>query len=139
MLLHTKVINHPLIKQLVGFASVGVIATLVHALVFNLCFTLLSFHHVWANVAGFSVAFSVSYFGQFYWVFKQQAAQVKSKKSTFLKFLSTALTGFAINLLWAYLILTVMQLHHYFYLALLTFVTPLVLFCLNKLWVFKVK
>jgi putative flippase GtrA len=124
-------------QQLVSFAIVGVGATLTHAIIFNISFEQLRLHHLIANILGFCIAFLVSYLGQFHWTFKEQAIQLEDKRSAFFKFLKTALLGFALNLFWSFLILVFLQLHHYFYLALLTFVTPILIFLLNKFWVFK--
>ncbi|PKF61962.1 hypothetical protein CW745_08220 [Psychromonas sp. psych-6C06] len=137
MKLLRELATNTLFQQLVSFAIVGVGATLTHALVFNVAFDQLQFHHLFANILGFCVAFTVSYLGQFHWTFKAQTIQLADKRSAFFKFLKTALLGFAVNLFWSFLILEVLHLHHYFYLALLTFVTPILIFMLNKFWVFK--
>lgn len=129
--------NNTLFQQLVSFAIVGVGATLTHAIIFNISFELLQLHHLIANILGFCIAFLVSYLGQFHWTFKEQAIQLADKRSAFFKFLKTALLGFAVNLFWSFLILEFLQLHHYYYLALLTFVTPVLIFLLNKFWAFK--
>lgn len=126
-----------LFQQLVSFAIVGVGATLTHAIIFNISFELLQLYHLIANIFGFCIAFLVSYLGQFHWTFKEQSIQLADKRGAFFKFLKTALLGFAVNLFWAFLILELLQLHHYYYLALLTFVTPILIFILNKFWVFK--
>lgn len=137
MKLLRELATNRLFQQLASFAIVGVGATLTHAIMFNIAFEQLQFHHLVANILGFCLAFLVSYLGQFHWTFKEQAIQLKDKRSAFFKFLKTALLGFAVNLFWSYLILVFLQFHHYYYLALLTFVTPILIFLLNKFWVFK--
>ncbi|WP_022942804.1 GtrA family protein [Psychromonas hadalis] len=137
MKLLRELATNRLFQQLVSFSIVGVGATLTHAVIFNLVFQQLQFHHFIANILGFCLAFLVSYLGQFHWTFKEQAIQLTDKRSAFVKFFKTALLGFAVNLFWSFIILEFLQLHHYYYLALLTFVTPILIFVLNKFWVFK--
>ena len=137
MKLIRKLATNTLFQQLVSFAIVGVGATLTHAIIFNIAFEQFNFHHLIANILGFCIAFLVSYLGQFHWTFKEQAIQLNDKRGAFLKFLKTALLGFSVNLFWSYLILEILQLHHYYYLVLLTFVTQVFIFLLNKFWVFK--
>ena len=137
MKLVRELATNSLSQQLVSFFIIGVGATLTHAIVFNISFEQLQLHHFMANILGFCIAFLVSYLGQFHWTFKDQTIQLSDKRSTFFKFLKIALLGFLVNLLWSYLILEFLLLHHYYYLALLTFVTPILIFMLNKFWVFK--
>lgn len=132
-----KLKNLTNIQQILSFAIVGVGATLTHASVFHLCYEEAKLNHFVANLIGFAVAFLVSYLGQFKWTFKQEAKQVSHQGKAFLRFFQTALIGLGLNLVWASLVLDWLQLHHYVYLAMLTFVTPVLIFLLNKFWVFK--
>ncbi|MCE2573156.1 GtrA family protein [Motilimonas eburnea] len=125
------------LEQLASFAIVGVGATLTHALVFHILFDSVGLAQLPANIVGFLVAFTVSYLGQFKWTFKAEAAAVSCQKSAFVRFFKTAIFGLLLNLLWAFVTIDWLGLHHYVYLALLTFVTPVVIFALNKFWVFK--
>lgn len=134
----SKLKNHNIkLGQLISFAVVGVGATLTHALVFHILFAWVGVAHLLANIGGFLVAFSVSYLGQFKWTFKTEAAAVSCQKRAFVRFFKTAILGLLLNLLWAFITIDWLGLHHYFYLALLTLVTPVVIFTLNKFWVFK--
>ncbi|MFO6424402.1 GtrA family protein [Motilimonas sp. KMU-193] len=131
-------INHNIkLGQLISFAVVGVGATLTHALVFHILFAWFGWTQLPANIGGFLVAFAVSYLGQFKWTFKTEAAAVSCQKRAFVRFFKTAIFGLLLNLLWAFITIDWLGLHHYVYLALLTFVTPVIIFALNKFWVFK--
>ncbi|MDO6526090.1 GtrA family protein [Motilimonas sp. 1_MG-2023] len=123
--------------QLVSFAVVGVGATLTHAMVFHALYAWVNVAQLPANILGFLVAFSVSYLGQFKWTFKTEAQAVTSQKKAFIRFAKTAAIGLLLNLTWAGITIDWLGLHHYVYLVLLTFVTPVVIFALNKFWVFK--
>ncbi len=125
------------LKQLLSFGLVGVGATITHACVFHLLYEYGHQHQLVANIVGFLIAFMVSYLGQFHWTFKQEALALTNKSRAFLRFFKTALIGLTINLIWAGIIIDALSLHHYIYLFFLTFITPLVIFLLNKFWVFR--
>lgn len=137
-LLKRQISQHNInLGQLISFAVVGVGATLTHAWVFHALYAWAEMAQLPANIFGFLVAFSVSYLGQFKWTFKTEAQAATSQKKAFIRFGKTALFGLLLNLGWAGLTIDWLGLHHYVYLALLTFVTPVVIFLLNKFWVFK--
>lgn len=123
--------------QLVSFAVVGVGATLTHALAFHVLYAWVDVTQLPANIIGFLVAFCVSYLGQFKWTFKTEAQAATCQKKAFMRFAKTAAIGLLLNLAWAGITIDWLGLHHYVYLALLMFVTPVVIFLLNKFWVFK--
>src|SRR5689334_4721737 len=65
----------PLFYQMTRFATVGVVAAVVH---FSLVVLLVEFcflHPLYANVIAFFLAFQVSYFGHRYWTFKGTSAR----------------------------------------------------------------
>lgn len=124
-------------QQLLRFALVGGGATLVHAAVFQLLFAGFFWSQLTANVAGFVVALLFSFAGQSLFTFKAQASGWLAWLRLFMRFSQAALLGFALNLFWAALVIDWLQLSHYWYLALLVGVTPILLFAINRLWVFR--
>ena len=54
-----------------------------------------------------------------------------------LRFLLVSLLGLVINSFLAFAVVDYMLLPHLYYIALMIFFTPIVLFTVNKLWVFK--
>lgn len=129
--------DYPKLVQLTSFAIVGGLASLVHVGVFHVIFVYFSVTHWLANLAGFSLAFIVSYLGQFRWTFRQEAKKILDPHKAFGRFLRIALIGLGLNLFWAYLFIDILAWHHFFYLSMLLFVTPVVVFLLTKFWAMK--
>jgi putative flippase GtrA len=78
------------------FALVGIAATLTHAGVSALLLEIGHVHAMLANLAGFVVAFGVSFSGHYYWSFshlRQHNAALKAM----LRFFLIAVSGFALN------------------------------------------
>ncbi len=80
-------------RRLLTFGFFGGLATLVHFAVATTIFRLASGHIFLANLAGFMVAFAVSYLGHYHFTFRSSA----SHGAAMPRFLATALAGLAIN------------------------------------------
>ena len=121
-----------MVMQLVRFAGVGVLATLVHICTALVAYELLSFASLWANFAGFAVAVFVSYFGHARITFKTEADHGQQ----FPRFLFVALVGLATSssVVW----LNSDRLGHSFGLSMLlvAIAVPLVSFFAMKFFVF---
>lgn len=84
-----------------------------------------------ANVIGFSVAFNVSYFGHRNWTFASDSAH----RTTFWRFLTVALTSFALN---EALYSVLLQFMNYdLALAIVLVAVSALTFVLSKLWAFR--
>ena len=79
--------------QFARFGVIGMCAACTHVLVV-LAITQMSVALAIANIAGFLVAFWVSYFGHLYFTFGHQASR---SKRTLIKFMFVACSGFLIN------------------------------------------
>ena len=126
-----------LIQQLSKFASVGVIATGVHALVYGLVGRLLE--PMLANLIAFIIAFVFSYSGHFLWTFRTQTQGQKVHKSFAyqLRFLVVAMSGLLLNSLAVWVVTEWLQVDYLYAVFPMVFVVPLVTFALAKGWAFK--
>ena len=126
-----------LIQQLSKFASVGVVATGVHALVYGLVGRLLE--PMLANLIAFIIAFVFSYTGHFLWTFRTQTQGQKVHKAFAyqLRFLVVAMSGLLLNSLGVWVVTEWLEMGYLFALAPMIFVVPLVTFFLAKRWAFK--
>jgi len=119
---------------LLRFASVGVLATLVHAAVYTLCIALTELHAQAANFCGYAIALLVSWAGQRHWTFAHVAnADGTSAK---FRFLATSLLGYLLNAAWVALVTGILGIAEYYALVGIVFVTPGCIFLLLKFWVF---
>ena len=126
-----------LIQQLSKFASVGVIATGVHALVYGLVGRLLE--PMFANLIAFLIAFVFSYSGHFLWTFRTQTQGQKVHRAFAfqLRFLIVAMSGLLLNSLAVWVVTEWLQVDYLYAVFPMVFVVPLVTFALAKLWAFK--
>ena len=122
-----------LVLQMLRFGAVGIGATLTHLA------TAWATHHglglsaFAANLAGFLVAFCVSYFGHFYWSFRLKEGHGRSLG----RFLVVAVTGYALSNVVVWLV--VHRWGQSFDLALLgiLMVVPTTSYVLSRLWAFR--
>jgi len=78
------------------FALVGIAATLTHAGISGFLLETGALPAMLANLAGFAVAFGVSFCGHFYWSFSHLRQQGTALKAM-LRFFLIAVSGFALN------------------------------------------
>ena len=126
-----------LVAQLSKFASVGVVATGVHALVYGVVGRFLE--PMLANLIAFLIAFVFSYSGHFLWTFRAQTEGQKVHKAFAfqLRFLIVALSGLLLNSLAVWVVTEWLQIDYLYAVVPMVFVVPLVTFALAKLWAFK--
>ncbi len=79
----TRITGFDLLAQLLRFASVGVVATVVH---FAVALSLLQLGAVaqLANLLGFLIAFAVSFIGHYVWTFRSDAVVTQAVLRFFL-------------------------------------------------------
>ena len=122
-----------LLKEGLRFGVVGAAATAVHvSVVVALVETDLS-GVFWSNFFAFNTAVFVSYFGHKNWTFK--ATGLFSELLP--KFFATAVLGLCLNQLIMYVGTNIYKAHYQLLLALAVTVVPLVVYVLNKFWVFS--
>ena len=126
-----------LIYQLSKFASVGVVATGVHAIVYAVIGAVLE--PMLANLIAFFVAFLFSYLGHFLWTFRDQT-QGREVHKAFVyqfRFLLVALSGLLLNSLAVWVVTQWLQIDYLYAIGPMVFVVPLVTFTLAKGWAFR--
>ena len=126
-----------LLAQLSKFASVGVIATAVHAVVYGFAGRLLE--PMLANLLGFIVAFIFSYSGHFLWTFRAQTQGQQLHKAIAyqFRFLVVAVSGLMLNSVAVWVVTQWLQIDYLYAVVPMVLVVPVVTFALAKLWAFK--
>lgn len=81
-----------MISQLVRFGCVGTVAAALHLAVVSLLVVLLEMPPLLANVAGFGVAFQVTYFGHRQWTFR-----AGKRSGDYGRMLLLSVAAFALN------------------------------------------
>ncbi|UVO50797.1 GtrA family protein [Sphingomonas sp. SUN019] len=122
--------------QLVRFGIAGGLATLCYAAVYSpLAATKLTSEQV-ANIFGYLVAVLVGFWLHSRWSFRGHGA---SATKTGPRFFAVSLLSYGANTFWVWLLTddAVMAGPWWWPLIPILFVTPLVTFSLNRLWVFK--
>lgn len=130
-----------LLHQYAKFGLVGLTATAVHISVFTLLIELLNIRPIIANVAAFSIAVFVSYWGNFYWTFKapidMEMGYRRYPSNSLAKFVVVAVTGLLLNSLIVYLTVDLLSLPYGYAIILMVSIVPVIVFALNKLWAFR--
>jgi putative flippase GtrA len=116
--------------QVLKFGVVGLLATAVHSAIY-MAAVLQGVAPLVANLAGFGVAFLVSFLGHWRWTFVQAAAPVRR---ALLKFLLTSLMGLASNSACTWLAAERLRLPPASALIGILFVTPLLVFRVATRW-----
>jgi len=126
-----------LLFQLTRFASVGLIATGVHALSYA-SFSAIGIDPLLSNLFAFLIAFSISFIGHFKWTFKNAVGDqnIHTAWRAQIKFLVVALTGLSLNSLSVLVITDWLDAHYLLAILPMVFVVPLITFGLSKVWVF---
>jgi putative flippase GtrA len=126
-----------LIHQLSKFASVGIVATGVHALVYGVVGRFLE--PMLANLIAFLIAFLFSYLGHFLWTFRDQTQgrEVHKAFAYQFRFLLVALSGLLLNSLAVWVVTEWLQVDYLYAVFPMVFVVPLVTFAFAKGWAFK--
>ena len=123
-----------MIGQVARFAVVGAAAAATHFVVAVACVRALRIDPQLANVAGFLVAFTISFLGQWRWTFAAHAAPLARALPAFF---AVALGGFAANALAYRLLLTYTPLRYDVALALVLIFVAAMTFVLSRFWAFR--
>lgn len=126
-------VNQKLIKQLCRFGLVGGMATIINCTVFVLLADTLKLQPLSANFLAFLSAFLISYFGHSWWTFKHN----HHTKEKLAKFLTTSLMGLALNSGFVWVLMHCLYQSAYVAVLPMVFITPLLIFFINKSWVFN--
>lgn len=123
----------PLINQLFRFGVVGGLSTLLNSLTFVVLVDSLKVQPFLGNLLASLLAFWISYFGHSCWTFGNK----RHSTEKFLKFLTMALLGLSINTAFVWVLMHCLHQSAYIATLPMIFVTPLLIFFINKYWVFK--
>lgn len=126
-------IDRKLLRQLLVFGMVGVVATITHYLVALACHELLDVNLYGANLAGYGTAVAVSYVGHGRLTF-----QTELNQSVLQRFLVVSLAAFFASEGLLAALEAGLQLPHRVSLAVVVMIIPAISFVLNKLWVYRV-
>lgn len=119
-------------QTLLKFASVGVLATLVHLSVFFLCKTI-AINVLAANFIAWLFAVFISYIGHKNWTFSATTPNANLK--TQFKFVINSLLSLAFNSCFTYVFTTLYPSNLLTTISIIFF-TPLISFLVMKYWVF---
>tara|TARA_A100001518_G_C1224198_1_gene70754 strand:+ start:3188 stop:3580 length:393 start_codon:yes stop_codon:yes gene_type:complete len=116
------------------FVSVGLLATLVHALIFLIFLEKFRINEQISNLIGFIFAFIVSYTGQRKWTFSERIVTHKIKSQ--VKFFLSSLLSLILNMLWVYITVHILGLHASYATLGMIFITPIIIYMILNYWVF---
>jgi putative flippase GtrA len=116
------------------FAVVGLFNTFVHVATTVLAVEEFGVHPVPASVAGFTLAFCVSFVLNTYWTFKQK----DQLHRRFSRFLIVSISAMLLNTAIMYLAVDILHIHYMLGLATVLIVVPLYNFLLNLKWSYRV-
>ncbi len=124
-------VNH--LKQIFKFGVVGGLATLMNSVMFLVFVNSFKIAPLFGNFLAFLCSFSISYFGHARWTFDNQ----KHSKEKLIKFLIVSLMGLMVNSLFVWIVIHLLHQSAIVVTIPMMFITPLVIFYINKLWIFK--
>ncbi len=120
-------------KQIVRFIFVGGAAFGVHFSIVSIIVPL-GAHPLAANVAGFLLAFGVSYLGHRHWTFPSASS---ARHAALMRFFFVAVSGFALNEALYWFLLTATVLDYRTALVIVLAAVAVVTFTVSKLWAFR--
>ena len=131
--------NYSLILQYLNFGLVGFFATLIHASLYHLLMSENELTSLVNNFFAFIMAFFVSLIGQFFYTFKNERSLLSSEehKRAIFRFFIVAIIGLMINSFFSWIIVDVFMHDHRIFIAVMVVITPVILFIMNKTWVFE--
>lgn len=120
--------------QLVRYAINGGLITVLYAIVYWLVLHLTALSPQWANVAGFLVAVVAGYVVHSQVTFRGHGGRSRGTK---VRFVIASFMGYAVNAFWVWLVTAHLHLPEDMPLIPIVFVTPIMLFAVNRWWVFR--
>lgn len=128
-----------LVLQVSRFASVGLVATGVHALVYGVLGGFSNITPMAANLLAFVVAFGFSYLGHFRFTFSEQmqGRSALQSYSVQLRFFVVALLGLGLNALGVWVTTDYLKANYLLAILPMVFIVPLITFGVSKIWAFR--
>lgn len=128
--------EHQATGQLVRFVIAGGLTTALYTLVYSPLAGLKITSEQVANLCGYVVAVTSGYLLHSNWSFRGHGA---APRQTTMRFFAVSLISYGMNTFWVWLLTDDAMLNGPFWWPLIPvlFVTPLITFALNRLWVFS--
>lgn len=128
-----------LIAQIVRYGVVGLGVTLVQAAVYWLLAARAGLHSQFANLVGYGVAVLLGYglHGRFTFADEARDGSAAAHAARGARFAMVSLVSLALNALWVWLCVSWRHWPEWTPIPAMIFVTPGVVFLLNRLWVFR--
>jgi len=123
------------LKSATWFTIIGIIAAITHYVVAVLLEGLQILPAIYANIAGFLLAFPVSFFGHSAFSFPSEKS---SNRLTAVRFFAVAVLGFIANQSLIVLNLMSFDLPFWFVLGIAMFIVAISTYLLSRYWAFKV-
>lgn len=122
--------------QIVRYGLSGLFITACQATIYWTLATLAGWHPQLANTTGYVAAVLIGYVTHSLFTFRDQDSD-GNHAARGVKFVAVSLLSYALNALWVFLCVTHMQWPEWSPIPAMIFVTPAVVFGLNRQWVFR--
>ena len=121
------------LSKLLRYALIGGIATLVHAVILWVFVTFVDLRPSLATILGFLAAFSVSYFGHYYFTFQS----TESHRRALPRFLAIALSGAVLNWLIFVVVYDGLRMDYWIAFLIAVIVVPIFVYAMSGRLAFK--
>jgi putative flippase GtrA len=128
--------NRALIAQVIRYAITGGFVTLIGAGVYRYLATNLGYAPLIANAAAYLVAVAIGYVLHSRYSFRGHGSR-DNEAVTGSRFFVGSLVSWALNSLFVWIVTSVMALHPDWGLVPIIFITPVIMFVVNRRWVFQ--
>lgn len=122
--------------QIVRYGLSGLFITACQATIYWTLAALAGWHPQLANTTGYVAAVMIGYVTHSLFTFRDQDGD-GNHAARGVKFVAVSLLSYALNALWVFLCVTHMQWPEWSPIPAMIFVTPAVVFGLNRQWVFR--
>jgi putative flippase GtrA len=122
--------------QIVRYGLTGLFVTACQAAIYWCLAALAGLHPQAANLIGYLAAVAIGYVSHSLFTFRGHGGEV-SHATRGAKFVAVSLISYALNALWVYLCVTHMRWPEWSPIPAMIFITPAVMFGLNRQWVFR--
>lgn len=123
------------IFQLCRFCFVGLAATAIHSLLFIFFVEIFDLPPIFSNFIAFFPSFIFSFIFHKSWTFRM--IDREDCILMLVRFFVVAIVGLLLNTFWVFIVTNVCNFQYYISLFFIIFLTPLLLYLLNKFYVFK--
>ncbi|WP_294135840.1 GtrA family protein [Sphingobium sp.] len=128
--------HRALFWQIVRYGVTGLFVTACQASIYWSLAALAGLHPQLANLIGYGAAVVIGYVSHSAFTFRGHGTRDKAAARGF-RFVAVSLVSYALNALWVWLCVTHMGWPEWSPIPAMIFVTPAVMFGLNRQWVFR--